>query len=73
MRFAGALPVHFVAATRDGSRHRHCSRVVIGAVRVASPLFKGEGRERDDLKPVAVGVNAHPSPPSSPLRKGRGD
>jgi hypothetical protein len=28
---------------------------------------------RDDFKPAAVGVNADPSPSSSPLRKGRGD
>jgi hypothetical protein len=40
----------------------------VGAIQVASPFFKE--RMRNDFKPVAVGVNAHPSPSSSPLRRG---
>jgi len=42
--------------------------LVVGAGLGRLALFKGEGRVRDDFKPVAVGVNAHPSPSSSPLQ-----
>src|SRR5437667_2710034 len=37
------------------------------------PFSRAKGRVRDKCKPVAVGVNAHLSPSSSPLRKGRGE